>query len=325
MTPKVLRRLNVLAICLLGGVLASVLVAQVVPRARPIAGQRVPREEDEWPWPQTLRVYPSHPGDPVKLIGITKDGKEVEPGTYRIPVMADDTFGGPNPFDRWLQDVSFVVTSETPRKIVCIGISVVLPAHRTNIVCFYLGEPAPNPWCDAHPHWCDGGCPILVHRTIHWGRIPPRAATGLESRFRAEGRWGSPVLDANTPLQSRPWLVLGPGQVATLSMSVGVDGMIGSMDPRTDFSNVINTVLRTEGIEEATGEEPCTARANSKTGCAFAEVSKFNIGVDVVYFEDGTIWGNYGYGYALPNPDGIFRRVDAQDFPGIVSPASAPN
>jgi hypothetical protein len=70
----------------------------------------------------------------------------------------------------------------------------------------------------------------------------------------------------------------------------------------------MNGIVYEEGIEEAKGAEPCLERINSKKGCAFAEVSKFNIGIDVVYFDDGTIWGNYGYGYAIPNPDGIFTR-----------------
>lgn len=69
--------------------------------------------------------------------------------------------------------------------------------------------------------------------------------------------------------------------------------------------------------------EPCLDRINSKKGCAFSEVSMFNIGVDVVFFEDGSIWGNYGYGYALPGPDGIFKRVDARDFAGFVAPPPA--
>ena len=58
---------------------------------------------------------------------------------------------------------------------------------------------------------------------------------------------------------------------------------------------------------------------------AFAEVSKFNIGVDVVHFEDGTIWGNYGYGYATPNPDGIFTRVSAEGRPLGGDTVSGPN
>src|SRR5208283_666773 len=105
-----------------------------------------------------------------------------------------------------------------------------------------------------------------------------------------------------------------PGEEITLSLADRGEGIWGGTDPRP-FSNVLNPTLRWEGLDEATGEKPCRERANSKTGCAFAKVSKFNIGIDIVYFEDGTIWGNYGYGYALPNPDGIFTRVDARDFP----------
>ena len=101
---------------------------------------------------------------------------------------------------------------------------------------------------------------------------------------------------------------MGPGEEVTLSPAARVDGIGAITHPRKVFSNVMNGILFEEGIEEAKDTEPCRARANPKTGCAFAEVSRFNIGVDVVYFEDGTIRGTYGYGYALPNLDGIFTR-----------------
>jgi len=154
---------------------------------------------------------------------------------------------------------------------------------------------------------------------MQWGRIPAQAATGLEARLLAKHYFDARILRAkNTPGR----LALAPGQEVVLS-SVGlVDGPMGSSDPRTDFPEVLNPIPGQEGIEGAKDVEPCEARANSKTGCAFAEVSKFNIAVDVVYFEDGTIWGNYGFGYALPTPDGIFQRVDARDFPGAAGPAS---
>ena len=71
--------------------------------------------------------------------------------------------------------------------------------------------------------------------------------------------------------------------------------------------------------------EPCGAGANSKTGCAFSQVSKFNIGLDVVYFEDGTVWGNYGYGYAFPNPDGTYARIRTDDSQAAPSPAPTRN
>jgi hypothetical protein len=86
----------------------------------------------------------------------------------------------------------------------------------------------------------------------------------------------------------------------------------------------MNGILWEEGIEEAKGAASCAERANSKTGCAFAGVSKFNIGIDVVYFDDGTIWGNYGYGFATPNPDGVFTRANVQDSPRVGDSASGP-
>jgi len=123
----------------------------------------------------------------------------------------------------------------------------------------------------------------------------------------------------NGPLQ------LAPGEEVTLPTADGVEGMTIGTDPRGGLADIMSGIVSWEGLEEAKDAEPCSARRNSRRGCAFAEVSKFNIGIDVVYFEDGTIWGNYGFGYALPNPDGIFTRVDARDFPGIVSPAPPPN
>jgi len=72
---KALQRLNVLAIWLLGGLLASVLVARIWPEVRAFA--RGGGTDDEWAWPNTLQVYPSHPGDPVKLVRIMKGGTEV--------------------------------------------------------------------------------------------------------------------------------------------------------------------------------------------------------------------------------------------------------
>jgi len=317
---RLLQHLNVIAICLLGGVLASLLLAQVRPGARPSA--RPDKAEVEGVWPKTLRVYPAHQGDPVKLVRIMKDGKEVVPGTYTMPQIAADAHQDAEAVKEWLRDVSFTLKSEASKTIASAGIAIVFPVRRTDLECSYAGTPAPNPWCDAHPHWCDGGCPSLVHNTLHWGRVPALTASGLEARYHAEatGRYGDRAL-----LQGEEWLRLAPGEEVTLSLAGRVDGMAVITDPRTDFSNVMNGILHAEGIEEARDTEPCTDRANSKTGCAFAEVSKFNVGTDVVYFEDGTIWGNYGYGYARPNPDGVFTRVDAHDVPGLVSPASAAN
>ncbi len=320
MMSKVLQRLNVLAIWLLGGALALVLVAQIWPGGRPLARAGAP--DDEGAWPKTLEVYPPHPGDPVKLVRIMKGGKEILPGAYRMPELVGDHFSGPNPFADWLSDTSFVVRNQASRNIVCVGICVVVPARRTDLDC----DSSPGEaWCGANPHWCDGGCPVLLQRALHWGRIPGVTKSGLEVRLRTAGRLASPVLHVGVPLQGQEWPGLGSGQEAELSLAGRVDGWITLTDPRKDFSDTMNGILRQEGIEEAVGTQPCNARAYSKTGCAFTEVPKFNIGVDVVYFDDGTIWGNYGYGYAVPNPDGVFTRVDASDFPGILGPAPEPN
>ncbi len=162
----------------------------------------------------------------------------------------------------------------------------------------------------------------LISKTLHWGLIPGLTAPGLEARYRAEAKG---IFGDRAPLQGKESLRLAPGEEVTLWLAGRVEGIGAITDPRKGFSDIMNGIVYREGIDEARGEEPCIERANSKTGCAFAEVSKFNIGLDVVYFEDGTIWGNYGYGHALPNPDGIFTRVNARDFSGIVSPASTVN
>ena len=276
-------------------------------------------EEVNGVWPKTLQVYPAHPGDPVKLVRIMKAGKEVVPGTYRMPQIAGDIPQELDGVKEWLKDASFILKSQAAKNTVSVGVAVVVTVRRTDSEC---GEPPRETWCGANPHWCDGGCPALIENTLHWGTIPALTASGLEGRYRAEakGRY-----EDRTLLQGKEWLRLAPGDEVTLSLAGRVDGMAVPTDSREDFLGVMNRILYAEGIEEARDTAPCTDRANSKTGCAFAEVSKFNIGIDVVYFEDGTIWGNYGYGYALPNPDGIFTRVDAHDVPGLVRPASAAN
>jgi hypothetical protein len=157
---KLVDRLSVIAIWLLGAVLASVLVARIWPEVRLLARGGAPNDDDEWTWPKTLQVYPSHPGDPVRLVRITKDGDEVTPGKYRIPPMEGGTFSGPNPLDDWLRDASFVVRNQSTRNIVCVGISVVLPARQTDVDC--PSTTSSVGWCDQHPTWCEGGCPILV-------------------------------------------------------------------------------------------------------------------------------------------------------------------
>ncbi len=315
---KLLQHLNMLAICLLGGVLASVLLAQIRPGTLPSA--RAVAAEDEWVWPKTLQVYPAHPGDPLKLVKVTKAGKELLPGVYRIPEIAGDFWQNLDAVKGWLTDISFTLKSQTSKNIVSAGIAVVFPVRSTDGEC----NTATNleAWCRAHPHWCDGGCPTLKINALHWGSIPGIAASGLEARFRAEARgiFGDRVL-----LQGKHPLRLAPGEEATLSLADGVEEGWGGLDPRAGVPELMNGIVFREGLEEAKNTEPCLERRRSKTGCAFAEVSKFNIAVQVVYFEDGTIWGNYGYGYALPNPDGIFTRVDAHDVPGMVSPGSAAN
>ena len=301
---KLLQRLNVLAICLLGSVLASVLAIQVWPGVRLLA--RSGAGDDPWAWwPKTLQVYPSHPSDPVKLVRIIKDEKELLPGVYKMPQIAGDGLQNGHAVKEWLKDASFTLRSQTARNIVSVGISVVFPTRSTDGDCFY-------------PHWSDSGCPELIDTTLHWGLIPALTASGLEARYaryRAEGK-------QRILLEGQGLLRLVPGEEMTLSLAGRTDGILVHTDPRKPFTNVMSDIVHNESIEEAKDTEPCVDRARSKTGCAFAEVSKFNIGLDIVYFEDGTIWGNYGYGYAVPNPDGIFTRVDAH---GIAKPVSAPN
>lgn len=330
-----LQRLNVLAICLMGGVLGAVLILQIWPRGRALAQAGTARDQprlpktlqDEWRWAKTLQVYPAHPGDPVKLVRIIKAGQEIEPAKYNLPDISGDHFMTPDPMDDWLKGTSFVLENQSSKTIVCVGISVILPARQTNADCHFVtgGAWARDPFCDVNPGWCDDGCPALIHRTVSWGRIPAGTAAGLEARYRAEHRRVSPYVPEGEPLEGKGWLTLPPGQQVTLSAADRGDSWQTITDPRHAFSDSMNVILHEEGIDEAEDTEPCLKRLNSKTGCAFSEVAKFNIGVDVVHFEDGTIWGNYGYGYALPSPDGIFRRVEARDFPGLITSPDAPN
>jgi len=307
---KLIDRLSVIAIWLLGSVLASVLLARVWPGVRLLARGGAP--DDEGVWPKTLGVYPSHPADPVKLVRITEDGNEVVPGRYRIPQIAGSLGQSLDAVHDWLNHASFTLRSQTSKNIVSVGIAVVFPARNTDQEC---GEPTGRGkvWCGENPQWCDGGCPSLFHDSLHWGLIPGMTASGLEARFaryRAEGR-------QRTLREGRGPFRLAPGEEMTLSPAESFEGIWDEMEPRKPAWDIMNTIVASEGIDEARGERPCVDRMHSKTGCAFAEVRKFNIGIDIVYFEDGTIWGNYGFGYALPNPDGIFTRVDALHFPGI--------
>ena len=106
---KVVLRSSVLAIGLLAGALASALTAQVSPETSP-PSQYVPRFDLE-PWPETLQVYPSHPGDPVELVRITKDGQEVVPGSYALPRIAGDIFQDEHAVKDWLNGASCKGTS----------------------------------------------------------------------------------------------------------------------------------------------------------------------------------------------------------------------
>lgn len=315
---KVVLRSSVLAIGLLGVVLASVLVARVWPQAGVPARAGAP--DDEGARPKTLQVYPSHPGDPVELVRITKDGQEVVPGSYAMPQIAGDNFQDEHAVKDWLNGVSFALKSRASKTIVSVGIGFVFPTRRTDLTCSSITR-SDEPWCEAHPHYCDGGCPERLAGTLHWGLIPGWTKSGLEARYRAEAKG---IYGDRAPLEGEDPLRLAAGEEIALVPGRQGGVLWPRLNPRHPFSEVVNQLLHYEGIEESTGTEPCSHRENSKTGCAFAEVSKFNVGVDIVYFEDGTIWGNYGYGYALPNPDGIFTRVDERDFPGIVRQASAP-
>ncbi len=237
-----------------------------------------------------------------------KGPEEVVPGKCRMPEIAGDEDQNSDAFKDWLRDASFTLRSQTSKNIVSVGIAVVFPVRDTDLDCPYItgNKTAPNAWCDAHPAFCDGGCAELIRNTLHWGLIPAPTASGLEARYaraRAEGENWRTLLQGEGPLR------LAPGEEVTLSLAGRVDGFMTLTDPRHGVSDTMNGIVGNEGIDEAKGAEPCINRVNSKIGCAFVEVSKFNIGIDVVYFEDGTIWGNYGYGYAFPNPDGVFTRV----------------
>jgi hypothetical protein len=266
----------------------------------------------------------------VKLVKIIKDGKEVVPGTYPLPEITGDHFLNPNPLDDWLKDTLLVLRNQSSKDIVSVGIALVFPARQTGRDClFAISKWWPtDPFCDANPGWCDGGCPALVEKSFHWGLIPAMAASGLEARYRAddrrpEGRRASPE---GVLLQGKQGLKIAPGEEVPLSLVGRGDGWTAVTEPKHPFTDHINGILYQEGIEEARDTEPCARRANSETGCAFAKISKFNIGIVVAYFEDGTIWGNFGYGYAEPGPGGIFARTTgAEEVPRGLKPDPAEN
>ena len=323
---RVLQRVNVLAICLLGGVLGTVLVVEIWPRACALAQARPTaqeaREEAESTWPETLQVYPTHSGDPVKLVKVTKAGLELQHGKYELPKIAGDDFENPRAVQQWVRDLTFTLRSEASKTIVSVGIAVVLPVRRTDLDCVTIARYGDH-WCDAYPHYCDGGCPGLRYCTLHWGLVPAATASRLRARYEAWVEAGKG--DYRPLLQGTKALLLPPGGEITLSADGRGESMVGGTGQRgRKYPGPLNAILGAEGIEEATDARPCAERYNPTTGCAFAEVSKFNIGVDVVHFEDGTIWGNYGFGYATPNPDGIFTRVSEDGRP-LGGAASGPN
>jgi hypothetical protein len=308
---KILQRLNVLVISLLALVLTSVLVAQIKPGVRPTAQAGSPDEEGVWP--KTLEVSPSEPGDPVRLVRILKGGEEIVPGTYILPEVSAPIGGNlVNLLDGWQKDMSIVLENDSSKDIISVGIGIVFPARDTSIECSDMtGNKSPHePWCEAHPHWCDGGCPSLMEDSLHWGRVPVDTAKALQARYSAEGRGEVTYPEPWTmPLQGKDSLRLTPG--SRIALSPADAGRSPAVtDPRHHFHGNVDMLLDREGLEKAEGTtESLISRAHSKFGWAYRAVPKFNVGIVVVYFDDGSIWGNFGFGYGVPNPDGIFSRV----------------
>jgi hypothetical protein len=113
---KLLQRLNVVAIGSLACALTAVLTVQLWPRVRLLAGFGV--DDDPWAGPKTLQVCASHPGDPVRLVKITKAGKEVVPGQYRIPQIKGRSLDNGKALLEWLTDVSFTLRNQSSKSIV---------------------------------------------------------------------------------------------------------------------------------------------------------------------------------------------------------------
>jgi hypothetical protein len=114
------------------------------------------------------------------------------------------------------------------------------------------------------------------------------------------------------PLQGKDSLRLTPGlQVALSPADAGI--YPAATNPRDRFS--VDMEMLREGLEKTQDTtESVFSRANSKFGWAYRAVPKFNVGIVVVYFDDGSIWGNFGFGYGVPNPDGVFTRVSESEF-----------
>ncbi len=312
---SILQRLNVLLISLLAIVLTSVLVAQIKPAMHPTPQAESPDEEGVWP--RTLQVSPSEPGDPVKLVRIMKGGQELVPGTYIMPeVSAANGSVMAGLLDGWLKDMSVVLENDSSKDVTSVGIAVVFPFRETDQECADItgSKSTHEPWCEAHPHWCDGGCPNLTQESLHWGRLPADTAKALQARYSAEGRTEVTYPEPwAMPLQGKGPLRLAPGsQVALFPPDVGRYPAV--TDPRHRFSACLDMQLEAEGLEKAQGTtESLVSRANSEFGWAYRAVPKFNVAIVVVYFADGTIWGNFGFGYGVPNPDGIFTRVSERE------------
>lgn len=317
--PTILKRLNVLATWLLVGVLACVLAARIWPGVRALAG--VGPGEHTLSWPETLQVYPPHQADPVRLVRIVKDGQPIVPGTYRMPQIVGPTHQIDDAVEEWLRNVALTLKSQTSKLIVSVGIGVVFAARDTRLTCDSLSGlagHAHDPNCD-HSHWCDGGCPDLIDNTLHWGLLPAVTAAALQARYAPDLRTARRVL-----LEGKEPLRLDPGGEITLSAAGRADGMLTHTDLRHGFADTLGNIVYTEGIDELGMTPPPAEAANSGTRRTLSYVSKFNVSIDVVYFEDGTRWANYGYGYASPNSDGTFTRLDAEEPPETSGPPSGP-
>jgi hypothetical protein len=92
-------------------------------------------EDQQWLWPKTLQVYPSHPDDPVKLVKIMKGGEELVPGKYEMPQMVGDVFEVTDAERAWVEDVSFTLRNVTYKNIVSLGIAYEISVRQTDLTC----------------------------------------------------------------------------------------------------------------------------------------------------------------------------------------------